>query len=90
MTRAPVTIYIDEDTFAARLRIALAARNMRAVALMEPCGVSSAAVSKWTTGECYPAASKLVALSKALGVTVDWLMGQPERVESRAKDWSYP
>ncbi len=49
-------------------------------ALAEKLGVSRQAVSKWETGESTPDASNLLALAKALGTTVDWLLS-PEEAE---------
>lgn len=43
--------------------------------LAEVLGVSRQAVSKWELGEGYPEVEKLVALAKALGVSVDRLLG---------------
>ncbi len=51
-------------------------------ALAEILGVSRQAVSKWETGEAAPEAGKVFALSRAFGVTADWLLsneGLPER-----------
>lgn len=50
--------------------------------LAEVVGVSRQAVSKWETGEAAPEISKLLLLSRAFGVTADWLIsdeGLPER-----------
>lgn len=51
-------------------------------ALAEILGVSRQAISKWETGEATPEAGKVFALSRAFGVTADWLLsneGLPER-----------
>ena len=52
-------------------------------------GVSRANISKWENSECFPRATSLEALAKALGVTSKWLMiGQGEKTpeeEQRAK-----
>lgn len=42
--------------------------------LAETLEVSRQAVSKWETGEAMPDSSKLLPLSRALGVTVDFLL----------------
>lgn len=50
--------------------------------LAEIVGVSRQAVSKWETGEAAPEVGKLLLLSRAFGVTADWLIsdeGLPER-----------
>lgn len=59
-------------------------------ALAEILGVSRQAVSKWETGEAAPEAGKVFALSRAFGVTADWLLsdeGLPEqKLESEVED----
>lgn len=55
-------------------------------ALAERLGVSRQAVSKWETGEAVPELGKLVLLSKAFGVTTDWLLSEeeaPQQAESQ-------
>ncbi len=42
--------------------------------LAEAVGVSRQAVSKWETGEATPEVAKLLLLSRAFGVTADWLI----------------
>lgn len=49
--------------------------------LAEIVGVSRQAVSKWETGEATPEVSKLLLLSRAFGVTADWLISD-EGVEA--------
>lgn len=46
--------------------------------LSEQVGVSRQAVSKWETGDTEPDIGKLRALSKALDVSVDWLLDEEE------------
>lgn len=55
--------------------------------LAEQVGVSRQAVSKWEVGDAIPDTDKLVPLARALGITVDELLGNsseatvnPERI----------
>ena len=47
-------------------------------------GVSRQAVSKWETGEAMPDLNKLLALSDALGVSIDRLCGKEDTTEAAA------
>ncbi len=50
--------------------------------LADLLNVSRQSVSKWETGEAMPDTDKLVALSKALEVSIDWLLDESkEKVE---------
>ena len=55
--------------------------------LAEQVGVSRQAVSKWEVGDAIPDTDKLVPLARALGITVDELLGnspeEPERSEEK-------
>ena len=50
-------------------------------ALAEQLGVSRQAVSKWETGEAVPEIGKLLLLSRAFGVSTDWLLSEEEPEE---------
>lgn len=43
--------------------------------LADRCGYSLRAVQKWEAGERIPGCDALVALSNAMGVSTDWLLG---------------
>ena len=66
-----------------------ARRNLSQERLAELVGVSRQAVSKWEVGDALPDTDKLVPLARALGITVDELLGNgpaappPEEVLSR-------
>ena len=51
------------------------ARGMSQEKLAELIGVSRQAVSKWEVGDAIPDTDKLIPLAKALGITVDELLG---------------
>lgn len=52
--------------------------------LADALGVSRQSVSKWETGESNPDITKLPALAKALGVSVDWLLSEDAPAEEKA------
>lgn len=58
-----------------RMRMAMDAGGMDASALARACGTKTAYVNRWLTGVRVPSAVNLRALSLALGVPTDWLLG---------------
>lgn len=52
-------------------------------ALGEALGVSRQSVYKWESDSTLPEIDKLIALSRLFGVTIGWLLGVEEPVESR-------
>lgn len=59
-------------------------------ALGEALGVSRQSVYKWESDSTLPEIDKLIALSKLFGVTIGWLLGVEELVESREGDPAPP
>lgn len=59
-------------------------------ALGEALGVSRQSVYKWESDSTLPEIDKLIALSKLFGVTIGWLLGVEEPVESRERDPAPP
>jgi len=58
------------------------ARGLSQEKLAEQVGVSRQAVSKWEVGDAIPDTDKLIPLARALGITVDELLGNvPEEEE---------
>lgn len=53
-------------------------------ALAEQLGVSRQAISKWETGDAVPELNKLLLLSKAFGVSTDWLLSEDAPADARA------
>lgn len=78
---------MTELEFAQRLKQYRKARGLTQQELAEALGVSNKSVSRWETGG-YPDVALLGPLAKALGVTVDDLLGEapPLRALGRA-DW---
>ena len=78
---------MTEQEFAQRLKKLRKEKNMTQQELADRLGVSNKSVSRWETGG-YPDVAMLGPLAKALGVTVDDLLGEepPLRALGRA-DW---
>lgn len=69
------------------------AKRMSQEELAAQAGVSRQAVSKWELGEAAPDIGKLLALSKAFGVTTDHLLNdgeEPERAAAPAEPQTPP
>ena len=79
---------MTELEFAQRLKAYRRARGMTQQELADRLGVSNKSVSRWETGG-YPDVALLGPLAKALGVTVDDLLGeQPATVRALGRaDW---
>ena len=58
-----------------RLAQALEVRNMRAVDLSRISGISRPSISQYLSGRSDPTADRLLAMSKALRVSLPWLLG---------------
>ncbi len=50
-------------------------KNIGQIELAKQIGVGKSIVSLWEIGTCEPTLSKLVALSKFFGVSIDYLAG---------------
>jgi len=64
--------------FGQRLRVAMARKNIRGPELGEKIGLSRAFICEMQNGRKFPCSSNLVAISKELGVSLDWLMTAAE------------
>ena len=62
-------------SFGDRLKAARKEHGFSQEQLAEQVGVSRQAVSKWEVGDAIPDTDKLVPLARALGITVDELLG---------------
>jgi len=76
-----------QTAFAQRLRIAIASANITRHHVAQICKVSPAAVSKWTTGLCYPSSANLLTISKLTGASMEWLMW-PRPVDIRSTEYA--
>jgi transcriptional regulator with XRE-family HTH domain len=66
------------EEFGRRVRMAMASANMSCRDVGAVCGVSAQAVSQWMRGHCYPRSNQLLALAKATGAPIDWLMSSDD------------
>jgi len=69
------------EIFAERLRAARELRKMNQSELAKKSGIVPSAVSHFTTGRCLPSFANLKALSDALNVTTDYLIGRTDEPE---------
>ena len=72
------------DPFPSRLRSAMDMNGLNGERLGELAGISAAAVSRYLAGIRQPTVENVVKLSKALGVSCDYLLGQTAVLEARS------
>lgn len=65
----------EVKTFDERLRHIMLERHITQRGLAAAMGVQYPTISMYCTGKCKPGYEALIRLSKALGVTTDWLCG---------------
>lgn len=65
-------------------------RGLSQEKLAELVGVSRQAVSKWEVGDAIPDTDKLIPLARALGITVDELLGNVPEEEEAQEDSAEP
>jgi phage repressor protein C with HTH and peptisase S24 domain len=66
---------MSDSTLSDRLRIAMRAKGFTQYRLADEVGVSQGAIQKIVSGKA-KSTTKIVEISKALGVTPEWLLGQ--------------
>lgn len=64
-----------ENNFGERLRTLRQERNIGQVQLAKELDVGKSIVSLWELGRCEPTLSKLIAMAKFFGVSIDYLAG---------------
>lgn len=69
------------ETFAERLRVAMAAAGVKGADVVRSLDVSPATVSKWVKGTAFPGTHHLMEFCKLTGCSVDWVM-EPSRVDT--------
>jgi len=80
-TKSSITIYADTtkgsefggDLHINNIKVLREKQGLSQAALAARLGVCQQAVAKWESPGCYPAASKLPEIAKALGCTIDEL-----------------
>ncbi len=70
-----------EEIFPARLRQVLRQRGMSQRQLARTVGVGDNTIHNWLTGFSTPRIWHLPELARALGVSIDWLLGVDEPLE---------
>ncbi len=66
------------DIFQTRLTHAMQARGLRATDLANATGLSKARISQYVNGKYMPKSDAVLSLSRALGVSPLWLMGESD------------
>ena len=67
--------------FIDRFERALSARDMTARDVSRMTGINESSLSQWRSGRCEPKREGLIAIAKALDVSVEWLMGEDVPME---------
>ena len=81
------TINVTTKPFNDRLRKALKERRIKHSTLAEMLGITRPGVSRWCTTDCVIGSNFLVPLSKALGVSVLWLLtGQDAEIHHTLRE----
>lgn len=63
------------DSFGERLRALRQERSIGQIQLAKELDVGKSVVSLWELNKCEPTLSKLVAMARFFGVTIDYLAG---------------
>lgn len=71
------------DIFVLRLRQTMAERGYKQADLVKATGFSDGQLSSWYNGKYRPNAEKTAKIAKALGVSVDYLLGKEEAQTER-------
>lgn len=64
-----------ENTFSERLKELRQEKQIGQIQLAKELEVGKSIVSLWERGECEPTLSKLIAIAKYFGVSIDYLAG---------------
>ena len=65
-------------SFGEKLRDLRKDKNIGQTTLAKELGVGKSIISLWETNQCEPTLSKLIAISKFFGVSIDYLAGLEE------------
>ena len=75
------------NTIAERIRFAMNVRNVKQVEMVQKTGITKGAFSSYLSGNYNPKKDKLELIADALGININWLMGENVPMEnSSAKD----
>lgn len=70
--------------FAQRLQTAMYLKSWTGAELSKRSGLTQAAISRYINGQRQPSVDRIIRLSKALGVTSDYLMGLTDEIRSES------
>ncbi len=68
------------NIFAQRLQTAMYLRKWSGVELAKRSGLTNVSISRYINGQRLPSVDRIIRLSKALGVTSDYLLGLSDDV----------
>ena len=68
----------NKSTFGEKLKELRLERGLGQVALAKELDVGKSVISLWELNKCEPTLSKLIAIAKFFGVSIDWLAGLEE------------
>lgn len=63
------------ETFGEKLRYLRQEKNINQIQLAKELDVGKSIISLWEQNKCEPTLSKLIAMSKFFGVSIDYLAG---------------
>ena len=66
------------SNFGERLRVLRAEKGIGQIQLAKDLDVGKSIISLWEQGKCEPTLTKLVAIAKYFGVSIDYLAGLEE------------
>lgn len=75
MGRTPGSSHHHATDFPSRLRTAIKRSGLLKCRIADTVGVSCSLITRWLRGDSEPSLASLLALSRALEVTPDWLTG---------------
>ena len=74
------------NTIAERIRFAMNVRNVKQVEMVQKTGITKGAFSSYLSGNYNPKKDKLELIADALGININWLMGENVPMENTQKD----
>ena len=73
------------NKFGENLSVILKMKNIRQTDLAESTGIADATISRYVKGQMEPRIDNLIAIAEALGVTVDYLIGNDKSNDPQRK-----
>ncbi len=76
-------------SFSARLNLAISAKGLQKKEFASRLGVLPGSISRYSTGKHLPSAEEMYRMAKILDVSMDWLMGEDEKISNAANYWKH-